>query len=284
MTAALLTLLLAAPGEKTHWSEAHGVGVALPGTWTIVAKDDGDRAFVVDGPQLGPGIPRAVLWYAGPAAARTLDDKAEQLRAQVSKREGWAITATVRKTVGPFPCVRMALTFREPGKAKGRARFTVALLGGNYYVLELSAAASHFPAKTFDRIEQSLQVKWQQETWECGITLEAPPGWKLAEGGGGGAIEGPRRGRQPTLILLSKEREMGPAPETARPGPKLRFHRELRETMIDERAIQDEEQRMLVLNAEGWTVVVRMPVDAWEDLFPVAEEIVRRAKLAAEDG
>lgn len=281
MAAALAALLLLAPGEKTHWSEAHGVGITLPGTWKILARDDGDRAFVVDGPQLGPAVPRAVLWRAGDASAGTLDAKADALAAQVAKREGWTLTAKVRKRIGPFPCVRIALAFQEPGKAKGRARFTVALLGGSYYVLELSAAASHFPAKTFDRIEQSLQVKWEDARWESGLILSAPAAWKTTPGGDGGAIEGPRRGAQPTLVLLRKEDAVqGPPPETARPGPPLRFLGEARESLVDEREIEGEGQRMLLFHAEGWTVAVRMPVAAWDDFFPMAEEIVRRARLA----
>lgn len=280
MSAALAALLLLAPGEKAHWSEAHGVGVTLPGTWKIVARDEGDRAFVVDGPQLGPAVPRAVLWAAGDAAPGTLDEKAEALAEQVAKRKGWTVTAKVRKRIGPYPCVRIGMTFQEPGKAKGRARFTVALLGGRYYVLELSAAASHFPAQTFDRIEQSLDVKWGEAVWE-GLSLSAPAGWTATQGGRGGAIEGPRRGEAPTLVLFKREdAAQGPPPETARPGPALRFLGEARETLVDEREIGGEPVRMLLFNAGGWTVVVRMPAAAWDDLFPVAEEIVRRAKLA----
>ena len=113
-------------------------------------------------------------------------------------------------------------------------------------------------SQTFDRIEQSLQVKWGEAVWD-GLALSAPAGWTAKEGGRGGAIEGPRRGEHPTIILLKREDAVeGPPPETARPGPKLRFLGEPRDTLVDEREIEGEPQRMLLFNAGGWTVAVRM--------------------------
>lgn len=278
--AALLALLLFAPGEKLHWSEAHGVGLMLPGTWKIVAHDDGDRAFVVDGPQLGPGVPRAVLWSAGAADRASLEETAVKLAEQIQRR-GWTVTTKVRKSIGPFPCVRMAIAFQEPGKAKGRARFTVALLGDRYFVLELSAAASHFPASVFDRMEQSLQVKWSATNFEGGLRFEVPPGWKVTGGAEGGVVEGPRRGQQPTLIFWKREDALARPPPEAKPADAMRFLGKRHKTLVAERELRGEFVRMLAFHDGTWTIVVRMPRAAWDDLFPIAAAIVERAKLAA---
>ena len=53
----LLALLLLAPGNK-QWSQAHQLGASIPKSWKILKRDDGARAFVIEGPLLGDGKPQ----------------------------------------------------------------------------------------------------------------------------------------------------------------------------------------------------------------------------------
>jgi hypothetical protein len=261
LTLSLLVLL--APASPKQWSAKHEVGVWIPKQWRIVARDQGDRAFVVEGPKLGPGVPRGVLWNAGPAA---LDEVARAVAAKIERRSGWKIVARVRKRIGPHPCVRMGIRFLEDG-AKGRARVTVALLGHRVYVLELSAAAAHFPGATFDRIEQSLEVRWSEHALGE-LTVKAPAGWKL---------DGARLFLPPAAMVgFEKEPELR-APPDAKPGPKVSFLGGRRETVVAEKGEKEERARLLLVHAEGWTAAVILPVALWDDLFPVAEAILETA-------
>jgi hypothetical protein len=262
---ALSLVLLLAPAAPKQWSKEHGVGVWIPKQWRIVARDQGDRAFVVEGPKLGPGVPRAVLWNAGPAA---LDQVAKAVAAKVERRSGWKIVTRARKRIGPFPCVRLGIRFVEDG-AKGRARITVALLGHRAYVLELSAAAAHFPGATFDRIEQSLEVRWTEHKLGA-LTVKAPAGWER---------DGTRLVLPPAgMIGFENEPELR-APPGTKPGPKVTFLGKRRETVVAEKGEGDERARLLLVHADGWTAAVILPVMLWDDLLPVVEAILETAAL-----
>ena len=266
MPALSLLVLLLAPATPKQWSSKHGVGVWIPKQWQIVARDQGDRAFVVKGPKLGPGVPRAVLWNAGPAA---LDQVAKAVAAKVERRPGWRIITQVRKRIGPFPCVRMGIRFSVADGAKGRARVTVALLGHRAYVLELSAAAAHFPGATFDRIEQSLEVRWSEHKLGA-LTIKAPAGW---------ARDGERLVLPPAgMIGFEKEPELRATPKT-KPGPIVSFLGQRRETVVAERGRGEERARLLLVHADGWTAAVILPVALWDDLFPVAQAILKTTRV-----
>lgn len=267
---AFLLVLVLAPASPKQWSEKHEVGVWIPKQWKIVARDRGDRAFVVEGPKLGPGVPRAVLWNAGAAA---LDEVAEGVAARVERRPGWKIVTRVRKRIGPFPCVRMGIRFVEKG-AKGRARVTVALLGRRAYVLELSAAAAHFPAATFDRIEQSLEVRWIEHKVGA-LTLRAPAGWER---------DGPRLVLPPGVMVGFEKQPELRAPPGAKPGAKVEFLGGRRDTVVAEKGEGDERARLLLVHADGWTAAVILPVAQWDDLFPVAAAILESARKQAAPG
>lgn len=264
----LSLVLMLAPAAPKQWSEKHEVGVWIPKQWKIVARDRGDRAFVVEGPKLGPGVPRAVLWNAGPAA---LDQVAKAVATKVERRAGWKIVTQVRKRIGPFPCVRMGIRFTEDG-AQGRARITVALLGHRAYVLELSAAASHFPGATFDRIEQSLEVRWIAHKVDA-LTFKAPAGWERD----GARLVLPPGG----MVGFEKEPELR-APPDAKPGRKVSFLGQRRGTVVAEKGEGDERARLLLVHADGWTAAVILPAALWDDLFPVAEAILKTARVANE--
>jgi hypothetical protein len=264
-----LMVLLLAPAPPKQWSSKHEVGVWIPKQWKIVARDQGDRAFVVEGPKLGPGVPRAVLWNAGPA---DLDQVAKAVAAKVERRPGWKIVTRARKRIGPFPCVRMGIRFLEDG-AKGRARVTVALLGHRAYVLELSAAAAHFPGATFDRIEQSLEVRWSEH--ELGaLSVKAPAGWERD----GARLVLPPGG----MVGFEKEPELRKPPES-KPGPRVTFLGGRRETVVAEKGKGKERARLLLVHAGGWTAAVILPVALWDDLFPVAEAILKTAGVKKQE-
>ena len=270
MSALLPLLLLLAPADK-QWSKKHGVGVWIPKEWTVVARDQGDRALVFEGPKLGPSVPHAVLWNAG---VGDLEQVAQAVAKKIAARSGWQIVARVRKRIGPFPCVRIGIRFVEDG-AKGRARVTVALLGATCYVLELSAAASHFPGRTFDRIEQSLEVPWKEQKLPGGLTFKAPAGWRAVREANAMQMVGPHL----ALVILQRDRDGLDPPPAAKPGPKISFLGRRRATLREEREFSGEKVRLLLVHADGWTGAVRMPVSAWEDLFPVAEAILKTARV-----
>ena len=84
---ALALLLLLLPAAKT-WSK-QGVGVTLPKSWKVVQSDDGKRAFVVEGPQLGNGKPHLVIWNLGSSGERSLKEWAEGFDERLRTRAGW---------------------------------------------------------------------------------------------------------------------------------------------------------------------------------------------------
>ena len=77
----------------------------------------------------------------------------ERVIKQLVKRPGWTLTSVTGKSIGPAPCRRLGFRFLAEG-AKGRGRVTIVRLGRKVFVLELSAAQSHFPATTFDQLSR----------------------------------------------------------------------------------------------------------------------------------
>jgi len=274
MTRALLMLLLAAPDGGRLWSEKHGVGVTLPRTWTVKARDSDGTIVEADGPLLGRAIPHLVLRDAGPANGETVMALAKRLADGLVQRPGWRVTAMPRTTVGAFPAVRVGLSFVANG-TKARARFTVVLLGDRYVTLELSAAASNFPGATFDGVEQSLEVKWEERELPRGRRVQLPPGW-IGEGSGEGiAVRAPRIGGAPSVLFLTPEADAdAKPPEGAVAAGKVAFAGKKRESFEGTREQEGRPLRLRWVHAEGWTGVFVGPEEAWEDLFPTAEAIL----------
>lgn len=270
--AALLVVSLAAPGVQ--WSEKHGVGIRLPRTWKVADRDQGDVAFLVKGPRLGKGVPRLVVRRAGPASA-PLDTVADGLLKPVLKRPGWKKTARQRKAVGEngaFPCVRFGLSFRA-GDERGRARFTVALLGDAYWVLELSAHASHFPGATYDRIERSLAVRWR-DVEVGGLHARAPPGWTVHDSGPMPVLLGPALGgkRRPVVILSATPLVEPPG---AKAGEKWTW---LGAERVARTARREEEDIHLVA-AERGSAGLTVPRGIAKDVVPTMRAILKRVEL-----
>ena len=280
--ASVLVLLLLAPGAKKEWSRVHPVGIRIPSTWKVLERDQGDKLLVVDGPRLGAGIPRAVLWRLPPKVAEAdLKTVADALQMQMRSRAGTRITAVTRKRIGAFPCVRFGLLFGSKG---ARGRFTVALLGDGFYALELSAAASHFPAKTFDRMEQSLEVRWTMHKPVKGMEVKLPPGWKLeSKGEDRWSVEAPGLGVGPSILKVGRG---DPPPDWLErfqaAGPKLAFLGASRKTKrIDMEVDGRPKVRVVHLKAEGWSVVAMIPVPVWEDIFPTMTAVLGSVRASS---
>ncbi|MGH7163504.1 MAG: hypothetical protein ACREID_08460 [Planctomycetota bacterium] len=267
----LVPVLVLGGAIHKEWSEKHGVGMSLPNTWRVVERDRGDLVFDIVGPKLGPSNPRARLLRAGGAAGAPLQEIVKRARHDVEGRDGWLITSQARRSVGAFPCVRMGVRF--PG---GRGRVTVALLGDAYYVLELSSAASHFPAATFDGMESSLGVAWREDKHPDGLVFKLPPGWSAQPHEEGGLrIEGPRREAGATFLLLQRD-DAGREGD----GAQVAFLGEKRKSHVEEREVDGVATRRLQVSGGGWTGQVLMPVEAWDDFYPVAEAILGTARAA----
>lgn len=273
-------LLLLAPASGKQWSKQHSVGMVVPSGWEILERDKDRRAFVIDGPTLGPGRPRVVLWHVGRVDA-PLGDMADVFARKNLQRPGWRQTTKKRVRIGAFPAWRFGYAFTEKGNGKGRARVTVALLGARVFVLEMSAALSYFPSSVYDRMEQSLEVPHVERRLggeERALVLRVPDGWSLAvEGEDAWRVEGPSCGVGRVVLFLSRGTDEGPA--LAGPGPAVTFLEKKRATDTAERDLEDDLRiRMLRVRAEGWTAVAMMPLPLWEDLFPVVEQMLAGAK------
>jgi len=277
MAALLLSMILAAPADGRHWSEKHGVGLRVPDSWTILARDDGERAFVFEGPRLGPGVPRAVLWNGGAASEATLEQFTERLAERIRARPGWHITSTSRRDKDGFAAVRIAIRFAE-GDAKGRARFTVALLGGSFYVLEMSAAASHFPGAAFDRLERSLAVPAREEDFG-GLVLDAPAGWKREQD----RLTGPALGVGASVLRVWRDEGGLRGPEGAAEAAAVEFLGARRATLEADREGGEGRPalRMRVVHAGGWSAMLLAPRAAWDDVLPAALGMLRSARVPA---
>lgn len=269
VNALLLLLVLAAPTGQ-QWSEKRGVGLFVPQTWKILKRDEGDKVFVFEGPKLGPGIPHAELRYIGPAPGMPLADLAKTLRKKVEARPGWEVVSQTEKDIDGFPAVRFGVRFRtgEGDGARGRARFTVVRLDGHFYVLELSASNRNFPGATFDRIEQSLKIKWRKHTLPGGLTIEAPASWeRLANGLKSGAVE---------LRFQAGVAGLDGPPE-AKPGPKMVFLGKARASLQaenDERGLA-----MRATHGERWLAFAIGPLPGWKDEVAIVARVLKTARL-----
>jgi hypothetical protein len=265
---ALLLLLLGAPTGR-QWSEVHRVGLVLPATWKVVERDKENRAFVIEGPKLGPGTPRVVVWDGGPAGI-ALDKRATQMADLLKKRPGWKLVARQRKQVGPYPVVRFGLEF-GPEERRARARFSVLLMGDRFYLLEMSAAASHFPGKTFDKLEASLDRLWPERKVGA-LKLCGPDGWTFKPDGARCSFTGP------SVVVRLGPGEIGPdGVPGAKAGPRLKFLGKTCPTHVAEREIDGEKIRWLHVAVSGHRAAVSAPVALWDDIFPQAEAILARA-------
>ncbi|MEM8883070.1 MAG: hypothetical protein AAGD14_03285 [Planctomycetota bacterium] len=269
--AGLALLLLLLPGAKT-WSKKHKIGVSLPQRWNLVKTDDGARAFVVEGPQLGDGSPHLVIWSLGSAGERTLKQWAENLDGKLRTRAGWKRTAMVDHTVGPWPAIRMGYGFQEEGKAKGRARVSVVLYGGSIVVFEMSGSARGFPAATFDRVEKSLEAKWETVALPDKAKAHVPPGWQVMPTPKGMRAAGPRG----ALVILQQGNQ---PPQGSKPEGTLLFLGEKRAVQTDTREFKGSAVQLRWVTHAGWEGVIIMPKDAWAEIGPGARAILARFEL-----
>jgi hypothetical protein len=274
-----LPLLFAAP-SKIEWSAAHGIGIVVPNSWTILERDKEQRAFVVQGPKLSGSQPRLVVWNGGGAGDRTLKEIAELADSRISGRSGWTRTALAPHKVGRWPAMRLGYTFQEEGKPRGRGRVSIILYGGNVYVLEMGAAARGFPAATFDQIERSLEVKHESFTLAGKATVSVPPGWQARKTEKGLVAQGPRR----AVVQLTREfsrddAEGPPPPPTAHLDGKMEFQGGRYPVYSERRTINEVDVRMAWLWHDGWTAIVMMPAAAWDEVAPGAEAILDSLKV-----
>jgi hypothetical protein len=269
-----LPLVFAAPAKK-QWSKAHGIGVTFPNSWTILERDKGQRAFVVEGPVLGAGKPHLVVWNAGAAGDRTLRKVAEKFDGQLRKRAGWRRTAMAAHKVGPWRAMRIGYAFQEGDNAKGRARVSVIMYGGCVYIIEMSAAARGFPAATFDAIERSLEAKWAEHTLPDGSKARTPPGWEAQKTEQGLRARGPRQ----AMVHLAKEGPDATGPPGEKEAGKVRFLGARREATVMVRKMGGEEVRLLWVHHGEWVGVIMMPTSAWDEVAPGAEAILASLKL-----
>lgn len=277
MRFALLLLLLAPEG--TQWSKAHGIGIRPPDTWKIVERDKEARAFVIEGPELGPGTPRAVVWNLGPAAI-TLDKRADELAKAQKKREGFRIVARKRKVIGPYAAVRLGFEIGLSGGRDARGRFTLMLMGDRFVVFEMSAAASHYPGKTFDQMEKTLAIKWVERK-AGNLRFDTPIDWTYSAAGSVAKVVGPSLGVAPTVVRILEGRAPAAMLEGAEPGPPIKFLGKSRKTDVVERVVEkDLKVRMLHVFADGATAAVMAPVSIWEDVAPTFETVVKSVRRA----
>jgi hypothetical protein len=278
VTIPLALLLLLAPGNK-QWSAAHQLGASIPKTWTILKKDDGARAFVVEGPLLGDGKPRLVIWNMGAPGKRSLKQMADSFDDSLRKRAGWTRTALVDHKVGLWPARRIAYSFQQTGKAKGRARVSVILFGGKIVVIEMSGSARGFPATTFDQIEKSLALKGTEVELADEATAQIPAGWRVLKTDRGIRVVGP----QDALVILERDPDAAPPPDT-KPGGKLEFLGAKRVARTATKQMRGEDVQLRWLSHAGWTGAVVCAVKAWEDAGPGARAILASLKLPSTDG
>lgn len=276
MNAALLALVLLAPAPKKHWSKAHFVALWAPNTWTV-AEGKGHKAFEIIGPKLGRGTPHVVLHNAGLADKLTLERKTKELVDVMRNRPGWRVVAQKRKTLGPYAAYRVGFDFNQEGR-KGRARFTVLLMGGSFYVLEMNASAAHFPGPTFDAIEKSLEVPWSDHKLTVGITLQVPRGWTFNKEGRGATMHGPLCGMGPPVVRLRPGRIPAEQLKDAKSGPKVAFLGGSRATQLVEREVDGLQVRMLHVHHDGLTALAIIPVAVWEDMLPTVAAILASVK------
>jgi hypothetical protein len=155
----------------------------------------------------------------------------------------------------------------------------VVLMGSAFYVLEMNAAASHFPGVAFDAIESSLEIPKAARKLRGGITLETPMGWTFEADGARCSVVGPRFGLGPTVVQIAP----GPIPAEmlagAKPGEKVEFLGRRRETRVMEQKLEEDLViRRLHVHSSGITALVTAPVSVWEDVRPTVEAILASVK------
>jgi hypothetical protein len=214
-----------------------------------------------------------VIWNMGEPGGRTLQDFAEEFDKQVGRREGWKRTALVDHEVGPWAAKRLAYSFAEAGKAKGRARVSVILFGGRILVLEMSASARGFPAATFDRIEKSLEVRWTDAKLPGGATARVPAGWHPIPTDAGIRAAGPRE----ALVIL--QRDDGKPPDGVEEEGAILFLGEKRPVRTVTREMKGTKIQLRWVHHEGWSGVIIMPADAWKEVGPGACAILASLEL-----
>jgi len=272
-------ILLLAPESRKLWSESHGIGISAPQGWKILHRDRGETSIVIEGPQLGQGVPHVELRRVASADGGDLATVTTKLVEGVTKRPGWRVTARVRKRIGPWPAERIGLAFTTEGGLKGRARFTVALIGAHYFVLEMSGAANGFPAGAFDRMEQSLETRWSKRELTGLGRIEVPAAWTVTGEGAKLEVVAPALGGVHCSMRISPAPEGPPRVDGTRPGPKLKLLGKSRETLETKEPVEGDVRAVLV-RAEGWQVVLFLSDATREDLLPVFQEILARARKA----
>jgi hypothetical protein len=272
----LILLLLLAPASRVQWSETHGVGISVPQGWKVLQRDRGDTSFVIEGPVLGEGIPHVEIHRVAPAGGDDLASVTTKLLEGVTKRPGWTVTARKKKRIGPWPAERVGLAFSKDG-IRGRARFTVALIGAHYFALEMSASAKGFPGGTFDRMEQSLQTRWTKRSVAGLGAVEVPAGWRVEQDGKTLEIVAPAMGKRPCRLRIGPAPRGPPRTEGTKAGPRLRLLGKVRKTLETEKAVLGNVRAVLV-RAEGWQAVLFLADTSRDDLLPVFAEILDRVR------
>lgn len=276
MASTVFALLLLAPSTK-EWSKAHDLAIDVPRSWTILKRDDGAKAFVLEGPVLGNGKPRLVVWNMGEPGRRSLDDIARSFDEQIRKRAGWKRTAFADHEAGPWKAKRLGYSFTDETGSRGRARVSVILFGGKVFVLEMSGASSGFPGTTFDRVEKSLEARWTKVDLQ-GAKARVPPGWRVLETENGVRAAGPRD----ALVVL--QRDGGERPPGVERDGELAFLGENRPVFAVTREMKGEKIRLRWLHHEGWTGVVILPEEAWGEVGPAARAILASLELPPSRG
>jgi len=282
VTISLLVLLLLAGTAEKAWSEKHQVGITVPANWTLKASEKDKQVFLIEGPKLGGAVPRAVLTALGPVPV-PLADIADAQKKRLQSRPGWSIVATVRKELDGIPCIRLGAKIRVE-EQNSRGRVTFIRLGEHVFAFEMSADRSHFPAIAFDRMELSLHTKTRKVKAPGDLELTLPTGWKEQTITFGQdaepalSLDGPL-GVKAFFILGNGE----PTAPEAKPGPALRFLKKKAATTMQERDVGETRIRLAEAKSAGYSIAVTMPVDLWDDMFPVFARIVSQARKIKPD-
>jgi hypothetical protein len=264
----LLALLHLAGGEKIEWSEAHGVALALPPNWVIETRDEKTTVFRIRSPKVGGAYAIASLLFAGPAGA-PLPEMAKRVGAELGKRPLWRVTGENPGSVGPFRCIRIGAAF-EKDRRPGQARVSVLLLSDRYFLLELASPGAHFPASTYERLEESIEVRWSEAKHPSGLLASLPPGWSVASAEADAwGLRGPVEG---LLVLLRRAPKEPPPPS----GLELTLLGERLKGRIEDR----KGVRMVRVSGGDWSAAIAMPEGLWDDHYPLAAAVVARVRMA----
>ncbi len=184
----------------------------------------------------------------------------------------------MRKDLDGIPCIRLGANIRVQ-EQNSRGRVTFIRLGENVFAFEMSADKSHFPAIAFDRMELSLHTKMRKVKAPGDLELTLPAGWNEQTVTFGPdsepalSLDGPL-GVKAFFILGNGP----PSDPEAKPGPALRFLRKKTATTTVERVMGEVRVRLVEAKTADHAIAAMMPVDLWDDLFPVFARIVSNAK------